>query len=91
MKAQLQDLVRGYWKRRRREPYTEAGVRRLLCVRCGAQAAFQWQICSDGNNYRPLCAGCDVALNRLVLEWMQHPNAEALAEKYAAAKMPSNA
>ena len=89
MKAQLKDLVRGYWKRRRREPYTEAGVRRLRCVRCAEPAAFQWQICSDGNNYRPICAACDVALNRLVLEWMRHPEAVKLAEDYAAKKRPN--
>lgn len=75
------------WTRRRRKPYTQLGIRRLSCIRCGGRAQFQWQVCSDGNNYRPLCAQCDVDLNRLVLEWMGHPNATELARKYAAEKV----
>lgn len=78
------------WKQRRKEPYTEAGIRRLQCIRCGAQAVFQWQICADGNNYRPLCAACDVALNRMVLLWMKHPKADVLANRYANDKMRPN-
>lgn len=74
------------WETKRREPYTEAGIRRLKCVRCGGQSRFQWQICSDGNNYRPLCASCDIALNRLVLNWMRHPRSTELADAYAASK-----
>ncbi len=54
----------------RKEPYTEIGIRRLPCFRCGAPASQQWNICSDGNLYRPICTDCDLALNRLVLEWM---------------------
>ena len=30
----------------------------------------QWQICADGNIYRPICKECDIALNALVLEFM---------------------
>lgn len=71
------------WLTKRHDPYTEVGIRRLKCIRCGDTAMFQWQICSDGNNYRPLCGRCDVALNALVLEWMRHPQAEALVEAYA--------
>jgi hypothetical protein len=74
------------WSARRPEPYTEIGIRRLKCIRCGAPARFQWQICSDGNNYRPLCADCDIALNQLVLDWMRHPKAAALGTRYALAK-----
>jgi hypothetical protein len=42
------------WAKKRKKPYTEAGVKRLCCVRCGKPAKYQWQICSDGNNYRPI-------------------------------------
>ena len=52
-------------------------------------AEFQWSICADGNNYRPICMVCDVALNRLVLEWMAHPEAERLTNEYAALKTPN--
>ena len=66
----------------RKEPYTEAGVRRLPCVRCREPARFQWNACSDGNLWRPLCLACDVELNRWVLEWMGDPDAEAKAKAY---------
>jgi hypothetical protein len=67
----------------RREPYSEAGIKRLPCFRCGAKPSkHQWQVCSDGNTWRPLCADCDVELNRMVLRWMNHPQADELAETY---------
>lgn len=61
-------------KHGRREPYTEIGVRRLPCVRCGTKARFQWSVCADGNLFRPLCTACDISLNELVLKWMNDPN-----------------
>lgn len=72
------------WVQRRKQPYTMAGIRRMKCVRCGGKAFSQWQVCADKNNYRPLCKVCDVALNKLVMTWMGHPNAKALANTYAA-------
>lgn len=75
------------WNTKRKEPYTAIGIKRLKCIRCGEQAMFQWQVCSDGNNYRPLCGNCDVALNELVLEWMGHPNASQLITKYYVEKL----
>jgi hypothetical protein len=53
----------------RRKPYTEIGVRRLKCFRCGQRAEHQWNVCADGC-HRPICVECDVALNELVLRWM---------------------
>jgi len=50
--------------------YTPVGITRLPCYRCGETALFQWQICSDGNVWRPICAGCDIKLNALVLQFM---------------------
>jgi hypothetical protein len=53
------------------KPYTEIGIRRLKCFRCRKRRArFQWQICSDGNRWRPLCEICDVALNAAVLAFV---------------------
>lgn len=54
----------------RKQPYTAIGVRRLKCVRCGAPAVHQWQICSDGNLYRPICMDCDIGLNELAMRYM---------------------
>ena len=49
----------------RRKPYTQVGIRRVPCFRCGRPAYYQWQICADGNVYRPLCVRCDMAMNDL--------------------------
>lgn len=31
---------------------------------------MQWQICADGQTYRPICKLCDVLLNELVVRWI---------------------
>lgn len=69
--------------RPRSRPYTSRGIKRLQCVRCGAQAVHQWIICAEGN-YRPMCRPCDVELNRLVLAWAKHPEAQRLGDEYEA-------
>lgn len=53
----------------RKRPYTEKALRRMKCIRCGERAFAQWNICADGNVYRPICASCDVELNTLVMRW----------------------
>ena len=74
------------WKKRinqmRTKPYTAIGIKRKKCIRCGKQAATQWQICSDGNQYRPLCTDCDIELNKTVLEFMGFKNSEKMIENY---------
>lgn len=69
-------------KKPRTEPYTEAGIMRVKCVRCGQQALHQWNVCADKNHYRALCLDCDIDLNRLVLEWANDPNARQKIEEY---------
>lgn len=66
----------------RRQPYTDRGIRRLKCVGCGASAHAMWQVCADGRVYRPICKLCDIALNRLVLEFMRDPEAAAKMRVY---------
>jgi len=66
----------------RKTPYTEKGIRRLKCSRCGKQAKYQWQICSDGNQYRPICEDCDVALNEMVLRFIGFPDWQEKIEAY---------
>ena len=80
-------MSRAQWEKTRKLPYTEAGIKRMKCIRCGGQAQFQWQICSDKNNYRPLCLQCDIALNCLVLQWFNHPDANALMKRYTITKL----
>ena len=66
----------------RREPYTQIGIRRMRCARCGERARYQWQVCADHNTWRPICERCDVELNRMVLEWIGHPETENLMDAY---------
>jgi len=75
----VQDLIPG--KRRpktlrpkrklpgRKEPYSEAGIRRLRCVRCGKKSVHQWRVCADGL-WRPICRRCDILLNHMTLQFM---------------------
>lgn len=53
----------------RRKPYTEIGIRRLKCVRCGKPASHQWKACAD-ELWRPICRICDILLNRVALMFM---------------------
>lgn len=71
--------------RKRTKPYTQLGIKRLRCFRCGARRPTQqWNICSDGNQYRAICDACDVALNRLVLVFMGFPNVDEMMRRYEA-------
>lgn len=69
----------------RRTPYTQIGIRRLTCARrgCRNRASQQWQICADRNVYRPICGECDVALNRLVIDFMGWAGRERALRAYA--------
>ena len=74
--------------RTRTKPYTSARIRRVPCVRCGAPSVCQWQICSDGNQYRGFCRSCDVAMNALVLEFVGFPDWKAKLAAYEARETP---
>lgn len=66
-----------------REPYTHNGIRRLKCYRCKKRrAVHQWQCCADGNTWRPLCLVCDIALNKLVLQWVGDPEWQSKLKAY---------
>jgi hypothetical protein len=66
----------------RRRPYTEIGIRRVPCVRCGAPSVHQWNACALGGQYFGVCTDCDIALNKLVLEFMRMPDAYRLLSEY---------
>lgn len=80
--AYLLGLFRSPWQIKRKKPYTATGIQRLKCIRCGKQAGFQWQICADGNNFRPICDDCDTELNKVVLKFMKHPHYRQLIAEY---------
>ncbi len=57
--------------RGRRQPYTEIGIRRILCSHCRQHPSQQqWRVCANGNLYLGLCPDCDFKLNYLVLKFM---------------------
>lgn len=72
----------GWFATGRKTPYTALGIGRVPCVRCGAPAVHQWQVCADLRLYRALCLACDVALNELVLTWANDPNVNIKMKAY---------
>lgn len=65
----------------RREPYTERGIKRVPCVRCGKPSSFQWRICCSG--WSAVCADCDVSINAMVATWaFGEETAAGLVERY---------
>jgi len=66
----------------RKKPYTEIGIKRLKCFRCKKQASQQWQICSDHNQYRPICDECDIKLNETVLRFMKFKDWKSKIKSY---------
>ncbi len=67
----------------RRKPYTDIGIKRVPCFRCGKPSVQQWQICSLGNEYHGVCTKCDIKLNKLVLKFFSVPNADRTVKQYA--------
>lgn len=53
----------------RSKPYTERGIRRVPCSRCGSPSWAQWHVCADGNRPRGICRPCDVALNEMTMRF----------------------
>lgn len=53
----------------RSKPYTQLGIRRVPCTRCGAPSRYQWNICAMENKWHGVCTGCDVELNAMVLQF----------------------
>lgn len=66
----------------RKKPYTEIGISRMKCFRCGKPANQQWQICSNGNLYCPICDKCDIELNKIVLKFMGFRKWKSMIKKY---------
>lgn len=67
----------------RYQPYTDRGIKRVPCFRCGKKpSVHQWQICSDKRVFRPICLACDVAMNELVLRWMRFKDWRAKMREY---------
>lgn len=66
----------------RRTPYTERGIRRVPCARCGLPSVHQWSTCANGNRWVAVCEACDLALNAIGLRFFRIPNRDALLAWY---------
>ena len=67
----------------RKYEYTDNGIKRLPCARCGVKPSlFQWSFCSDNNLWRPICLKCDIDMNRKLLKYMNDPDADIKMDKY---------
>lgn len=66
----------------RKRPYTQRGLGRVPCTRCGAPSRYQWNICALNNLWHGICAGCDVEFNELVLGFMNVPDWREKAAEY---------
>jgi hypothetical protein len=72
--------------RERHTPYTQRGIRRVRCSfkGCRRRGYASWQVCADARVFRALCWVHDIALNRLVLEWVGDKDIERKMARYAA-------
>lgn len=70
----------------RRKPYSERGIGRVPCFRCGKPSRFQWQVCSLENRWTPVCVECDVGLNQAALRYTGVPGWEKIIANYARSK-----
>lgn len=82
MNPKLVDKVMSIKRSGRKKPYTDAGLKRMSCARCGQQATHQWSACADDNLWRPICVSCDLELNELVLKFMNDPDTESKIAHY---------
>lgn len=54
----------------RRKPYTDRGISRVPCAKCGQPSKYQWSVCAMDGLRAAVCAKCDVELNRMGLNWL---------------------
>jgi len=66
----------------RKKPYTEMGISRIPCARCGKPSSQQWQVCALGNMFMGVCENCDIELNKVVLKFFKIKNSKNIMDKY---------
>jgi hypothetical protein len=73
----------------RTRPYTDAGLSRVPCAHCGEPSTAEWMLrpCAIGQKrYYGLCRVHDIELNRLTVNFLRVPDADALMERYEASR-----
>lgn len=56
----------------------------IPCVRCGQPSQCQWSVCANNGQYVPMCIDCDIALNHLVLTFLNFDDPDTLVNEYTA-------
>jgi hypothetical protein len=74
----------------RRTPYTERGITRVPCARCGKPSRYQWSCCANDNRYVALCPSCDVGLNEVAMRYVYGRKAEPKLQQYRRNVIPTN-
>ena len=70
----------------RKKPYTNKGIHRVYCCRCGKLSSQQWQVCSLDNRWFGICNECYILLNEMVLDFMRIQGRKELKRKYRGSK-----
>ena len=66
----------------RKKPYTEIGIQRVPCARCGKPSFHQWQACANNRRYVAVCIECDVTVNEVVLNFFKIAGRRSLLAQY---------
>ena len=69
--------------RGRKKPYTQIGISRIPCARCGVPSGYQWQVCANKSMFLGVCSKCDIALNKKVLEFFRFNKVEEMIKRYS--------
>ena len=66
----------------RYKPYTDIGISRVPCARCGLPSSQQWSVCANGGRFLGICQHCDIELNRRVMAYMRLKDQKELMQQY---------
>lgn len=75
-------MIKHVYEQMRKKPYTEIGISRIPCKRCGKPSRYQWQVCALNNVYMGVCEKCDIDLNELTLKFFKIKGREKILAKY---------
>lgn len=66
----------------RRTPYTDKGILRIPCMRCGRPSCYNWNVCALGKGYFGICVECDALLNEVVIRFFKIKGWKKIMKEY---------
>lgn len=66
------------------EPIPVDEIWDVPCIRCGHPSQCQWAVCANDKRFLPLCIECDIALNRLVMMFLNFDDPDEFIADYRA-------